>query len=507
MTTSKLRALLLAAAVAAGALGAGAARAADPGTVSNGFVTSVDGVKVYYSLFKPNGADAAHQVPMIFHSHGWGGSRSTAVADFSDWLADGFGVLSFDQRGHGQSTDKATVEDPDREGQDVRKLIDFVAALDWVKLDGPGDPVLGAIGGSYGGGYQTIGALTDLRDSGAANHTRFNAIAPEITWFDLPDSLGPQGVPRTLWTTLLYAVAPPHADYIDQGEAIGLATATFPDGSLPVGPNLKDIFYKHSPHWFSDHGFNLDIPVLFGQGITDNLFNLNQGLHNYSQVLTSGARDKSIFVGYNSGHVLPEVLPLSTNPSGNPCVTDWGAFERKFFHAVFAGQNPRVVLDGFQGPVKAFNLATSDNGCLRTDNVTTYESHAVTPLGTVVSPTVLGPPVAYQIASGPIKVAGIPHLKGSLTTLVADARAFFAISVGATPATAQVVQNNVLPIRRLLPASGEALDTELPGIAIDVPAGMNLYLTVSPVATAFVGTSRLPGIVVIQNASVSLPIQ
>jgi ABC-2 type transport system ATP-binding protein len=504
MGTVKLRALLCAAAILAGILVTGAARADDAGTVSNGTVTSSDGTLVYYSLFKPLDADAAHQVPMIFHSHGWGGSRTTDVASFNAWLADGFGVLSFDQRGHGQSTSEATVEDPAREGEDVRALIDFVATLDWVQLDGPGDPVLGAIGGSYGGGYQTIGSLSDLK---ALGHTRFNALAPEITWYDLPDSLGPQGVPRTLWTTLLYAVAPPHASYIDQGEAIGLATATFPDGTLPVGPNLKQIFYEHSPRWFSDHGFHLDIPVLFGQGITDNLFNLNQGIHNYFNVLTAGARSKSIFVGYNSGHVLPEVFPLSTNPSGNPCVTNWGAFERAFFHAAFSGANPRTALDGLQGPVKAFNIATSDNGCTRTDDITTYSSYGVGPVGTVVSPTVLGVPVAYPIASGPLRIAGIPHLKGSLTTLVADARAFFAISVGATPATAQVVQNNVLPIRRLLPTVGEALDTELPGIAIDVPAGMNVYLTVTPAATAFLGTSRLPGIVMIQNATVELPIQ
>jgi len=504
MRQAKLRALLLAVAMVSGVLGMGAARAADEGTVSNGTVTSADGTLVHYSLFKPNGAGPANQVPMIFHSHGWGETRSRAVADFNDWLADGFGVLSFDQRGHGESTSEATVEDPAREGADVRALIDFVASLDWVQIDAPGDPVLGAIGGSYGGGYQTIGALTDLK---ALGHTRFNAIAPEITWFDLPDSLGPQLVPRTLWTTLLYAVAPKHASYIDQGEAIGLATATFPDGSLPAGPNLKQIFYEHSPKWFSDHHYHLDIPVLFGQGITDNLFNLNQGIHNYQEVLTANARSESILVGYNSGHVLPEALPLSTNPSGNPCVTDWGKFERAFFHAAFAGLNPRTALDGLQGPVKAFNIATSDNGCLRTDNITTYQSYPVAPAGTIVSTTVAGGPVAYQLASGPLKIAGIPHLKGSLSTLVADARAFFAISVGATPATAQVVQNNVLPIRRLLPTVGEALDLELPGIGIEVPAGMNVYLTVSPTASAFIGTSRLPGIVVIQNATVELPIQ
>jgi ABC-2 type transport system ATP-binding protein len=500
---TKLHVFLLVAALAAAAFAVSPARAA-AGTVTDGTVVSADGALVHYSLFKPTAAGPGNKVPMIFHSHGWGGARNTSVDSFAAWLNDGFGVLSFDQRGHGESDVPAHVEDPKLEGQDVRALIDFVASLDWVQLDSPGDPVLGAIGGSYGGGYQTIGALTDLKDGG---HTRFNALAPEITWYDLPESLAPQGVPRTLWTTLLYAVAPPHSKVIDAGEACGLATADFPDGTVPGCPDLVKFFYRHSPKWFADHGYHLDIPVLFGQGITDNLFNLNQGIHNYLDVLTANARSKSVFVGYNSGHVLPEVLPPSTNPSGNPCVADWGAFERAFFHAAFAGANPRSALDASMGPVSAFNIGTSDNGCIRTDSVTSYQSFKVQPRGLVATTNVVGLPLALQIGQGPIRIAGIPHLTGKLTTIGADARAFFAISVGTSPATATVVQNNLMPIRRLLPTVGEKIDVELPGIGVEVPAGMNVYLTVSPIATEFLGTSRIPGVILIQNAVVKLPVQ
>ena len=70
----------------------------------------------------------------------------------------------------------------------------------------PGDPVLGAIGGSYGGGYQLVGALSEVRDRGA---TRFDALVPEITWFSLTESLFPQGVPRTEWAAALTAAALP----------------------------------------------------------------------------------------------------------------------------------------------------------------------------------------------------------------------------------------------------------------------------------------------------------
>src|SRR5256885_11042741 len=147
--------------------------AAASSTVTNGCVASVPEpgtttpVRICYSLFEPATASAQHTVPLIFHSHGWGGSRTKDPAAFKDWLDAGFGVLSFDQRSFGQSTGVAHVMNPDYEGRDVVKLVDLVAGLDWVTQQRPGDPLIGAIGGSYGGGYQFAGAFTELRDRGA----------------------------------------------------------------------------------------------------------------------------------------------------------------------------------------------------------------------------------------------------------------------------------------------------------------------------------------------------
>ncbi|TAL14387.1 MAG: hypothetical protein EPN99_14310, partial [Frankiales bacterium] len=194
----------------------------------DGCITSVpeqgttEPVDICYTIYKPATASAANPVPMVMHSHGWGGSRTSSEGAFGDWLGKGFGVLSFDQRGFGQSGGKARVENPDFEGQDVIRLVDLIASLDWVAkepgttTDGKGkgrgkkkpttttsnDPVLGAIGGSYGGGYQFVGAFTELRDRGA---TRFDALAPEITWFDLKEALAPDEVARSTWLTLLTA--------------------------------------------------------------------------------------------------------------------------------------------------------------------------------------------------------------------------------------------------------------------------------------------------------------
>lgn len=473
--------------------------------------SKADGLLIAITIYKPATASPTNKVPVILHSHGWGGSRSNSETAFSNFLSAGFGVVSIDQRGHGQTGGTAYVQNPAFEGQDIISVIDHVAELDWVKKDRDkngneiaNDPVLGAVGGSYGGGYQLITALTETSESG---RTRFNALAPEITWNDLPRSLAPADVPRTLWNTTLYAAGVNKLpDYVHQSFAIGTATATFPHGQIPGVYNLKDRFYRNSPAWFAENGVNLDIPVLFRQGTSDNLFTLTEAYHNYYDVLTPAARAKSILIGYNGGHNLPSVVPVGTNTeaalvgSGDGCSGDGGFAARtiEFFTAAFGGGETRPA------ETKPFNLTTTTGECLRVDRLDSYTSLPVG-TGVVATPTAGSPPVGIEIAQGPITLAGIPRLRGTLTSLGVDARAFFSLSVGATPATAQIIQNNVLPIRRLLPVTGESLTMELPGVAVVIPAGQNLYLTVTAVSDMFVGTARTPGVIIINDAVVDLP--
>ena len=202
----------------------------DPGTTAK--------VEICYSLFRPAGASSDRRVPMIMHSHGWGGSRSQDPADFQRFLDAGYGVLSYDQRGFGESGGQAYVENPRVEGHDVRGLIRLVADRKWVKRDGPGDPRLGAIGGSYGGGFQYLGAFESLRVKGTPV---FDALAPEITWNDLNRSLAPDGVVRSEWALALSGAALPSDSLPPQvykALVEGAATGEWPDGSVPGGENL-----------------------------------------------------------------------------------------------------------------------------------------------------------------------------------------------------------------------------------------------------------------------------
>lgn len=491
-----------AAALALGGLAPLPGHAADVIT-TNGCIDSVpepDGtaVRICYSLFQPASATAENPAPVIFHSHGWGGARTKSASSFTAWTDAGFGVLSFDQRGFGESGGQAHVEHPDFEGEDVTGLVDMLADLDWVAEDAPGDPVIGAIGGSYGGGYQFVGAFADMMKRGDGT-TRFNALAPEITWYDLQDSLAPQKIPRSLWNALLYAAGTDaHTQTVHAGFAYGVATGQWAEGEIP-GVNLTEFFKKNGPKWHVDNGRKLDIPVLFGQGITDNLFNLNQGLNNFQNALTDDARAESIFVGYNGGHVLPAALPQGTGStgSGDPCSAKLGggsfaALSRQFFAEELLGAAHK--LDDARGK---YHIATAAGRCQTTDSVTPTADYSA---GTIATNTGPGAPQAVKLADGPLTVTGSSNVTATVTSLGADSRAFFALSVGTSPLDAKIVQSNMLPIRELLPVVGQARTIELPAVAVDVLPGQSLFLTVSPFSDMSFGHgSRAPGAILLEN--------
>ncbi|MEY2474942.1 MAG: type transport system ATP-binding protein [Actinomycetota bacterium] len=458
-------------------------------------------VAICWSVFRPAGADAGHPVPVVLHSHGWAGSRTTDPASFEAWTKAGFGVLSFDQRGFGASGGQAHVEHPDLEGKDVQGLVDLVAGLDWVAKDGPGDPVLGSIGGSYGGGYQFVGAFSELRDRGA---TRFDALAPEITWWDLKESLAPQEMVRTAWNVALYGAGAPNVpNNIHEGFAYGAVTGNWPKGELGPDADLDAFFEKNGPAWHVANGRTLDIPVLFGQGITDNLFNLNQGLQNFAKAITPGARSRSIFVGYNGGHELPSVLPAGYGAGGDPCSKELGGADFEALTIRFFTENLKHTDTGLAGHGR-YHLASADGKCLSVDSV---DATTPVPVGQVVASAAVGAPIPTKLADGPITVAGTPFVDAKVTTVTPDARALFALAVGTSPVDAKIVQNNVMPLREPDPVPGEARSIELPAVAVEVPEGQSLFLVVSPTSDMFFGSgSRIPGPILLDDVTVRLPV-
>lgn len=534
-------------------------------------IESSDGTVLHATIYRPAGATAESPVPMILHSHGWGGTRTSSPGAFGTELDRGFGVLSFDQRGHGQTGGTAYVQDPEREGRDVIAVLDHAASLDWVLkelddeededeearrslpdraadrareqargllggngdeedgegagtedgetdlevegTDAAGDPVVFAMGGSYGGGYQLVGALTEIREHGA---TRVDALAPEITWYDLAASLAPEKVTRTAWVTLLYAAGlDMHAEDIHVALGFGAATGQWPDGTYPGVPNIQDRFWENGPVAFVERdGLQLDIPALIGQGATDNLFNLNEGWKNFERTLTDEARERSVFIGYNGGHALPNVLPagdpFDVQLGGNvdACSPDgFGTLRLDFFDAVMAGEDPRDLVGGY-----AYSLMTAGGECVQRDSLDDHleiETGLDALIGRVsITPSGVGAAQHIELAEGPVTVAGVPFLEADVSSFGLDQRVFVALSVGSDPVTARVVQNNMMPLRELTPVLQERRSIELPGVAVDVPEGQNLYLTISPISDMSFGhgSTRTPGAVVLEDLTVLLPV-
>lgn len=478
-------------------------------TTVNGCVGSVPEpgsrakVKICYSIFRPGGATSKHPVPMIMHSHGWGGSRTTDASKFRAFTQAGYAVISFDQRGWGQSGGHAHVENPAIEGRDVRRLVRLVSTLSWVTQDGTGDPRLGSIGGSYGGGYQFLGAFEELRLHGKPI---FDALAPEITWNDLRGSIAPEGVVRTEWALALSAAsllsnALPLNVY--KGLIEGAVTGTLPDGSLPGGENLVKFFKKNGPAWHVAHGRRLDIPVLLGQGTTDTLFPLEQGLKNWATAITPRARRHSIFVGYNGGHTLPALLPSGIEVDSDPCSRQLAGSDFQHLSVRFFNEQLKHEQGHLHGYGK-IHLATPKSTCT---TIASPKATTAQRVGRVTSATAAGLPLSYKVAKGPIRVAGTPYLTGKVTALGVDNRAFYGLAIGTSPATAHLVQNNVLPLREPRPVVDARRRVALPSLAVNVPRGQTLYLLASPFSDTFVAMgSRVPGLITIQDTVAHLPV-
>lgn len=118
-------------------------------------------------------------------------------------------MLTWSARGFGRSTGQIGLNAQDGEVQDVKHLVDWLATRPEVQLDGPGDPRVGITGASYGGAIALLAAAAD---------PRIDAIAPQITWWDLPQALFPQsvqgsspadGVFKKLWAASSSPPAPP----------------------------------------------------------------------------------------------------------------------------------------------------------------------------------------------------------------------------------------------------------------------------------------------------------
>ncbi len=298
----------LAIALAGGILG-GPTRAGAVGPNRSGFITSRDGqTQIHFSLFLPPGASATNQVPVIFRTHGWGGRGETNVdlagsSTSAKFINAGYALMTWDQRGFGTSGGEAQINHPDYEVKDVKALIDYVADPSInpeILLDGAGDPRMGMSGGSYAGGIQLVTAAHDKR---------VDAIAPEIAWNHLPQSLFPNGVPKLVWDTALYGVGMTSVTGGLPSQTGNYAPEIHQSYATTTVTNDPDPWNgwfdaRSNRHWVG----NITAPAFIMQGTVDTLFTINQGLANFLAIRKNAPAKIML---YNTGHTLGTVTAAS----------------------------------------------------------------------------------------------------------------------------------------------------------------------------------------------------
>lgn len=266
-------------------------------------ISEVDGERIAFTLHEPDKIEKGQSYPLVLTSHGYGGRRQIdrpTEGFMARLLASGYGVLSLDERGHGALTDGSggliRVLDPDFEGKDWLQVLDWSEeSLDWLEFR-DSNPVVGAYGGSYGGGFQNLIYRIDPKK-------RLDAIVPTITWHDLRYSLLPGGVFKTFWASLIGAVGNTPGNVVDPL----VNNAVIQGASLnSFSAEATTLFYNNSMASTCEGARPQDpamtpIAALYIQSVIDQLFNFNEAYKNFECVRKLGG-DVRLFMQPN-GHV------------------------------------------------------------------------------------------------------------------------------------------------------------------------------------------------------------
>uniref|UniRef100_UPI0035693D81 CocE/NonD family hydrolase n=1 Tax=Spongiibacter sp. TaxID=2024860 RepID=UPI0035693D81 len=342
-----------------------------PATITDGISynvnlsSDVDGANIAFTLHQPTQLSSKKTYPLILHSHGYSGSRQASRPSgglLKSLLDSGFYVLSLDERGHGESGGTIRILDPDLEGKD------WLQVLDWAEENlsqlayadnGPtpatemNNPLIGAVGGSYGGGFQhLIYAIDDKH--------RLDAIAPDITWHDLRYSLYSGNVFKTFWAGVLSAggnLAGEQDDEVNEGLKTGLTENTLAEDKLAL-------LYRHSlaSHCNNQNDTTADgslrpIDAFLTQSHMDTLFNFNDAYYNFNCLKELGG-DVRLFTkakghGINSG----DGQSVCGRLDANTVTVNWYREKLKFEDGA-ADEIPKVCLN--LGSTGADGIALSE---------------------------------------------------------------------------------------------------------------------------------------------------
>lgn len=238
-------------------------------------ITSFDGVRISVNYFPKSGLGFGDQAPTILNG------PSLATAGYTDLskastvsglvpgisqIRENYNAVTWDPRGEFASGGRMHLDSELFEARDVSEIISWVAQQPGTALEGTtNDPLVGMVGGSYGGGIQLTAAGID---------SRIDAIAPGIAWNSLNTALYPDKAFKTSWASLLALSLVVTGARPDLEIYAGIVTGVL-TGFLT--PGQQNFLSENSPDTVVA---NITAPTLFLQGTVDGLFVLEEALAN-----------------------------------------------------------------------------------------------------------------------------------------------------------------------------------------------------------------------------------
>ncbi|HEX7823858.1 MAG TPA: CocE/NonD family hydrolase, partial [Mycobacterium sp.] len=265
-------------------------------------VVSFDGTQIY-THFMPSlvfGADG--KAPTVLYGPGLGMPGATnldgtpldgVLGDFVGFMSiatlrqHGYNVVTWDPRGEWGSGGQLEIDNPDFEGKDASAIISWVSQQAEVRLDSPGDPQMGMVGASYGGGIQLVTAARDHR---------VDAIVPTIAWNSLQTTLYKNGAVKTSWGALLSLALAGTLSRSNPEIYQKAITALFTGGLTQAD---LDFLAARSPAALLK---DITAPTLLIQGTNDTLFSLDEADANAKALIAAGVDTKVLW--FCGGHGL-----------------------------------------------------------------------------------------------------------------------------------------------------------------------------------------------------------
>ncbi|MGB3485631.1 MAG: CocE/NonD family hydrolase [Mycobacterium sp.] len=239
-------------------------------------IKSFDGTPISVNHFPASGLGLGEDAPTILN----GPSLATAgyinlsqpntvsglVPGITTMREAGYNVVTWDPRGEFASGGRMHLDSENYEARDVSAIISWVSGQPGTAFEGTSDdPLIGMLGGSYGGGIQLTSAGID---------PRIDAIAPGIAWNSLETALYPNNAFKTAWASLLALALVSTGARPDLEIYAGITTGVL-FGFLT--PGQRAFLSSNSPATVVG---NITVPTMFLQGTVDGLFTLQQALDN-----------------------------------------------------------------------------------------------------------------------------------------------------------------------------------------------------------------------------------